>query len=410
LGEAYGATIERIKDQGGGKSRLGMEALMWISHAERPLRADELCYALAIELGSTNPNADNIPSTSTLVSCCQGLITMDKKASTLRLIHFTLKEYLSTLPDIFSRPHSVMAEICLTHLNFSRLKALSADPPPHIPDTPFLGYCSLYWGAHAKKELSADSLSLAQTLLQGYDTHISAKSLLEQVMHIIREDMGTNFRFSGIHCASFFGIVEILVALIEKGSSDIDKGDCWGYTPLAWAAKNGHDGVVGVLLGHEEVNPNRTDNWGQTPLLHAAYEGHEAVVEILLERDEVDPNQPERWGKTPLLHAAYKGNAEVAKALLRRREVSPDKPNDAGRTPLSHAAQSGHAGLVQMLLELEEVNSERPDNCGRTPLWYAAGGGCEKVAKILLGREEVNPDTGFRIVRPVKSWRRDRAG
>jgi len=42
LGDVYGATIERIKAQGGEKSRLGMEALMWISHAERPLKANEL--------------------------------------------------------------------------------------------------------------------------------------------------------------------------------------------------------------------------------------------------------------------------------------------------------------------------------------------------------------------------------
>ena len=75
LGDAYGATIERIKAQGGGKSKLGMEALMWISHAERPLTVHELCDALAIELGSTDFNADNVPSITTLVGCCQGLIT-----------------------------------------------------------------------------------------------------------------------------------------------------------------------------------------------------------------------------------------------------------------------------------------------------------------------------------------------
>ena len=111
LEDVYGATIERIKAQDGGKSRLGMTALMWISHAERPQRADELCHALAVELGSTDFNVSNIPSMSTLVSCCQGLITVDKEASTVRLIHFTLQEYLSAYPDIFSSPHSVMAEI-----------------------------------------------------------------------------------------------------------------------------------------------------------------------------------------------------------------------------------------------------------------------------------------------------------
>jgi len=114
LDDAYGATIERIKTQGGDKSRLGMAALMWISHAEWPLSADELCDALAVELGSTDFNGDNAPSMSTLVGYYQGLITVDKEGLTVRLIHFTLQEYLSIRHDIFGRPHSTMAEICLT--------------------------------------------------------------------------------------------------------------------------------------------------------------------------------------------------------------------------------------------------------------------------------------------------------
>ena len=65
LEDVYGATIERIKAQGGDKSRLGIGALMWISYAERRLGPDELCHALAIELGSTDFNLGNIPSIST---------------------------------------------------------------------------------------------------------------------------------------------------------------------------------------------------------------------------------------------------------------------------------------------------------------------------------------------------------
>jgi len=52
LGDAYDAMIERIKAQDGDKARLGIAALMWISHAERPLKSDELCHALAVELQS----------------------------------------------------------------------------------------------------------------------------------------------------------------------------------------------------------------------------------------------------------------------------------------------------------------------------------------------------------------------
>ena len=125
LGDVYSVTIERIKAQDGDKSRLGMAALMWIRHAERPLKAHELCYALAVELGSTDFNPDNVPSISTLVGCCQGLI-VEKEASIVRLIHFTLQEYLSAHSDIFSRPHSAIAEIRLTYLNFQQVKAFSA--------------------------------------------------------------------------------------------------------------------------------------------------------------------------------------------------------------------------------------------------------------------------------------------
>ena len=73
MGDAYGATIGRIKAQDGDKSRLGVAALMWISQAEWPLMADELCHALVVELGSTNFNSDNVSSMLTLVNCCQGL-------------------------------------------------------------------------------------------------------------------------------------------------------------------------------------------------------------------------------------------------------------------------------------------------------------------------------------------------
>jgi len=173
LGDFYGTTISRIKAQDGDKCRLGMAALMWISHAERPLLADELCYALAVQLGSTDFDAGNIPSMATLVNCCQGLITVDKEASTVRLIHFTLQEYLSARPDIFSKPHSPMAEICLTYLNSQSVKALSTTNLAKTQYPPFLEYCSVYWGVHAKRELSEYGRSLALELLKEHYSRTS---------------------------------------------------------------------------------------------------------------------------------------------------------------------------------------------------------------------------------------------
>ena len=50
LGDAYGTTLSGIRGQSERKWRLGMVALMWISHSERPLKSDELRHALAVEM------------------------------------------------------------------------------------------------------------------------------------------------------------------------------------------------------------------------------------------------------------------------------------------------------------------------------------------------------------------------
>jgi len=128
---------------------------MWISHAERPLNVNEICHALAIEIGSSDINTNNIPSIRTVLGCCQGLATVDKGSSTIRLIHFTLKEYLSRHADLFDRPHSKIAET-LTYLNFQAIKDLSA-----IPSATILRYASLYWGTHMRMQSSERTRYLA---------------------------------------------------------------------------------------------------------------------------------------------------------------------------------------------------------------------------------------------------------
>jgi len=322
LGDVYDATIKRIKAQGGEKSRLGMEALMWISHAERLLQADELCQALAVELRSPDFDVGNIPSISTIVNCCQGLITVDKEASTVRLIHFTLQEYLSSHPDIFTKPHSAIVEICLTYLNSQQVKALSTSRYPSIWGASFLEYCSVYWGVHAKRELSDYGRSLALELLKEPCSRLSTQLLLlhSNLYHGYHD---TCPPFSGLHCASFFGILELVAALIEVGGSGINGESCWGCTPLSYAVRNGYEGVVKMLLEWEEVNSDRPNTSAMTSLSYAAWNGHEGVVKILLEREEVNPDKPDWTGRTPLSYATQYGHKKIVALLQSRKAATP---------------------------------------------------------------------------------------
>jgi len=316
---------------------------------------------------------------------------VDKEASTVRLIHFTLQEYLSAHPDLFSKPHSAMAEICLTYLNSKQVKALSTAHSPDTRSMPLLKYCSVYWGVHAKRELSDYGISLALELLKEHCSQISTKLLLAHGS-LYHDDYGPCPPFSGLQCASFFGIVKVVVALIEVGDSDINGGGFRGLTPLSLAAYNGHEEVTKILLGREEVNPNKADEWGRTPLSHAARNGHEGVVKILLGREEVNPVKPNIWGFAPLFYAAQNGHEGVVKILLGREEVKPDKPNDGGQTPLLFAARNGHEGVVKILLEREDVNLDKPNYWGETPLSYATREGHERIVALLQSRKAATPN------------------
>ena len=457
LGDAYKATVGRIKSQGGEKDRLGMAVLMWISHSRRPLQMDEICHAIAIQIGSNDLNSDDIPAISTLLSCCQGLVTMDKGSSTVRLIHFTLQEYLCANPDLFDRAHSTMAETCLAYLNFRQVKNLSAAPPPDPQGTPFLEYSSLHWGTHMRMELSNRAKTFALELLTQFDNHISAKSLWKSINGGLPIDYYPGDKpFSALHCISYFGIAEVANALVNMNKWDVNQRDGAGMTPLIWAARygreevvrlllrekdihpdqkdadsgrtalswaagNGHEGVVRLFLGPRlsnpgsigrrwgkaarvvdhlfggrYVDPNSSSEYGQTPLLWAVENGHEGVVELLLRRGSVNPNPPDTvYGQTPLSWAAKKGHQGIVNLLLGRKDVNPDIPDTMyGQTPLSWAARNGYEGIVKLLLGREDVNPDAPDVVfGQSPLLWAAKKGHQGIVKLLLEQENVNPDT-----------------
>ena len=454
LGGAYGATLGRIKAQGGEKARLGIAVLMWISHSRRPLQVHELCHAVAIRIGSNDLNSDGIPAISTLLGCCQGLVTMEKGATKIRFIHYTLQEYLCTRPDLFDRAHSTMAETCLTYLNFQHIKDLSSNPPPDPPSTPFLEYSSIYWGTHMRIEPSDRAITYALQLLNQFDGHISAKTLWKSINGMLpRHWYPDDQPFSALHCISYFGIAEVANTLIKMKRWDVNEEDVVGTTPLIWAARQGHEEVVRLLLRQKHiqpdqqdaksgrtafswaagngceavvklflgprflnpesigrrwgkvalamdvlsfgryVNPDRSCNNGRTPLSWAVDNGHEGIVKLLLDQQDVHPDRSNKFGETPLSLAAKNGHEGIVKLLLGLKDVNPDTPDTGhGRTPLSWAAESGHEGIVKLLLDRKGVNPDGSSKSGETPLEWASKNGHEGIVKLLLDRKDVNPD------------------
>ena len=464
LGDAYGVTLDRIKAQSEGKSRFGMAALMWLSRSEQPMSPDELCHALGVQIGTTDPNPDKIPSIQTLLASCLGLVAVDREESTVRLMHFTLQEYLNSRSEIFQNPCDVMAEVCLTYLNFDCLKklpptldaVLEEDPffryssiyrfPRKLPPIfgyaaqkyPFLQHASNYWGYYARGETTAGVKSLALQLLDKFDGHPSA--ILFLYHHQLRSRLvGFGKGFTGLHCIAYLGIDEIAEALLDRKHWDVDKPDSLGHTPLTWASVNGCEGIIRLLFekagadinakdtmngraplswaakcGQEEVvkllldqdgvDLESRDNSSRTALSYAAEQKSEGTLRLLLERNLVNPESQDSYGRTPLSYAARCGSEGTAELLLQQEGVNPESRDKSGRTPLSHAAESGCEGVVRLLLERGEVNPESRDDSGRTPLSRAAGDGEKEALKLLLQRDEVNPESRDRRGRTPLAW------
>ena len=321
LSEAYTATVSRLKAQKGYKSVLGLKILMWVLYSERPLRAEELRHALGVEVGSADLDPENSPALRTLVASCLGLVTVEASSSTVRLVHFTLQEYLSNNPTLFDSPHSAIAEVCLTYLNFDSVRHFPPTLDPISAIAPFLEYASVYWGRHTQRGITENIKILALRLLDQFDEHISAQLLLrhdqnafwELWFHGVEHPGFTGF--TGLHGVAFLGVVEIAIAALDTKVWDVNAVDCTENTALAWAAMRGHDRIVKMFLERKDIDPNKIDTrYGCTPLSWAAAKGHERVVKILLCGEKVDPNKKDnKFGPTPLTLAAGNGHEGVVK-------------------------------------------------------------------------------------------------
>ncbi|CAM9606355.1 unnamed protein product, partial [Hapterophycus canaliculatus] len=92
-----------------------------------------------------------------------------------------------------------------------------------------------------------------------------------------------------------------------------------GRTPLHYAAMNGRVEATRVLLEAGAPPAHRLNDRRESPLFVAARNGHAGVVALLLqELGPADVNMPAAEGQTPLSVACANGHAEVVEKLLQK--------------------------------------------------------------------------------------------
>jgi ankyrin repeat protein len=127
----------------------------------------------------------------------------------------------------------------------------------------------------------------------------------------------------------------------------VDVLDNDGWTPLHWAACNGHLEVAKLLVANGAAVGAQAYS-GQTPLHVAAECGHIDVARFLV-ANGAPVNDKNADGDTPVHCAAWGGNLEVIKFLLGEAGAFYDAKDGLGRTALDIARLINSTGIIEFL-------------------------------------------------------------
>lgn len=142
--------------------------------------------------------------------------------------------------------------------------------------------------------------------------------------------------------------VEIVILLLDKGSSRTSGfGNLPGY-PLHEAAQRGLVEVVGLLL-ENGADVNWRNKWNYTPMHEAALNFKPGIVRLLID-NEADIEATTGDGKTVLHLAAGCGDEETVQLLL-ERGADVKKRDGSGLTPLQCAASHPRSPVGEMLIK-----------------------------------------------------------
>jgi hypothetical protein len=330
LDETYKQAMRRIEDQDEGYRELARQVLAWITYAKKPLTTAELRHALAVKDSAGKLDEDFIPNVEILDSVCAGLVTIEKDSDIIQLVHYTTQEYFKRTS--FPNAETDMTVTCVTYLSFDAFAAgfcpTDEEFEARLQLNPLYNYAARNWGYHAH----AASTEVAQLILDFLDSAAKVSASSQAMMAPKRYRSHSKYsqevtrQMTGVHLAAYFGLEKVTTTLLKNGY-DLDPKDSNGRTPLWWAAKDGHEAVVRLLLVKDGVDPDSKDNiWGQTPLSWAAANGHEAVVRLLVAKGGIDPDSKDNiWEQTPLSRAAGSGHEAVV-WLLQSRYLTSSPP------------------------------------------------------------------------------------
>ncbi|KAJ9300227.1 hypothetical protein DTO271G3_2344 [Paecilomyces variotii] len=409
--------------------------LQWVLFAKRPLRPEELYFAILVGTESEKPQQRDSEYDSDdaierfILTASKGLAEMTKatksKERTVQFIHESVRDFLlkqggfsQISSDITSsnaaQSHECLKQCCLKYISAD--VSCFMDPNEPLPKAshtdatelrkrvihsfPFLEYATRNILYHADE---AECGITQETFIRTF--HLAHWIMLDNVFekHEVRrhtKNVSLLYLLAEKNMAN-------LIRSINPSVSDYFKVEAERYGfPLLAALATRSDKVIQMFIEHhakkqpsgrryygmsqEYLNGSKRESLGRnfsfsskTPVLsYIAQSGNAPLFSCLLDLGYWPHDEKDDKGRTPLLLAAQHGYTDIVKLLLDSHADIESKDND-GRTPLSWAAYIYGSNTIKLLLN-NNADIESKDDIGRTPLSRAVYYNCINTVKLLL--------------------------
>jgi hypothetical protein len=126
LHATYMRIVQQIEGRPQYMSQLALRTFMWIIHAKRPLRIEELQHALDTERSYQTKGNIDVDSTDVILDACGNLIV--EEYGCLRPVHYSVQEFFTNPPNgtasellqtkllDWGAVHTTLASVCIKSL------------------------------------------------------------------------------------------------------------------------------------------------------------------------------------------------------------------------------------------------------------------------------------------------------
>ncbi|KAK0513833.1 hypothetical protein JMJ35_003555 [Cladonia borealis] len=362
LSETFGDAIERIKSQSREYWQLARQVISWIFYAKRPLKVSELREMLAVEPEDTKFDPFGLHERDLILEVCCGLVSIDELDETIRLVHYSFQEYLTTCwYGHWPKAEETVAATCLASLTLEGCSIYEtwSCRPVHPR---FFGYACRYWSEHVKGPLEQ---ILEDQILRVLETEMH----LEYDYRIHERAYEVASRTTPLHVVASLGL-DHLISVLVKRKIDLEARDSNGYTPLGRAVKTGERTAVLQLL-ERGADPN-AQSGRETPLFIASAGKDLAMLELLLDNGAIYDARALIFSTIDLkcLLGSNTVDPTVLQWLLNKARFKDEDKFEA----LLYHVRDGRVDLVQILLRAgtnaNRIDNESGDTALTTAIYY----------------------------------------